>query len=114
MTTSDSMTTSDKETTSVKAAWLAILPLAILGLATTAEARIRCKDGYQIVQGSPIATPYCQDNQLAQIARAQGIAVSDAAVRNNPNLKRHVCQLIGRDNRTHMACINAFPGRRGF
>ncbi|MGD9869332.1 MAG: hypothetical protein AB7U38_15190 [Hyphomicrobiales bacterium] len=72
-------------------------------------------DGYQIVSGSPIATPYCQDELVAVVAREYGMKVSAAAIRNNPNLKRNVCQHIGRDNRIYVACIDANSvGRRPF
>lgn len=88
-----------------------VLPLL---LALPAEARIACKNGYQMVNGTPLATPYCQDNLVGEVARQYGIKVSDAEIRNNPNTKRYVCQMIGRDNRTYMACINSFGARRGF
>lgn len=80
-----------------------------------AEAAIRCSNGFQIVNGSPIATPYCQDALVAQVAQEHGLKVSAAQIRNNPNLKRNVCQYVGRDNRVHIACIDANSvGRRGF
>ena len=48
-------------------------------------------------------------------ARAYGIKVTDEAIRNNPNLKRNVCQSIGRDNRVFIACVDANSfGRRGY
>lgn len=80
-----------------------------------AEARIACRAGYQSVNGAPIATPYCQDQYVAEVAHTYGIHVSADAIRNNPNLKRNVCQTIGRDNRIYIACIDANSvGRRGF
>ena len=52
----------------VLAACLAVLPL--VGLASTsAEARIVCKDGSQLVAGSWLATPYCQDELVAKVAQ---------------------------------------------
>ncbi|MDQ8700798.1 hypothetical protein [Hyphomicrobium sp. LHD-15] len=96
------------------AAALAV-PLVVVSGTQPAEARIRCVDGYQIVNGSQIATPYCQDEMVARVARERGIKVSAAAIRENPNLKRNICQHIGRDNRIHLACIDANSvGRRGF
>lgn len=83
--------------------------------AAPAEARIKCVNGFQIVNGSPIATPYCQDNLVAQVAREHGMKVSEVEVRNNPNYKRYVCQFVGRDIRIYQACIDANSvGRRGF
>lgn len=84
-------------------------------VAAPAEARIKCVNGFQIVNGSPISTPYCQDNLVAQVAREHGMKVSEAEVRSNPNFKRHVCQFVGRDIRVYQACIDAnSTGRRGF
>ena len=40
----------------------------MLAAAAPAEAKIVCVKGYQIVNGSPIATPYCQDTLVAQVA----------------------------------------------
>lgn len=92
-----------------------VLPLAVLGLSAPAEARIKCVNGNQIVNGSPIATPYCQDELVATVAREHGMKVSAAEVRNNPNYKRNVCQFVGRDIRIYQACIDAnSSGRRGF
>jgi len=83
--------------------------------AAPAEARIKCVNGFQVVNGSQISTPYCQDNLVAQVAREHGMKVSEAEVRNNPNYKRHVCQFVGRDIRIYQACIDANSvGRRGF
>jgi hypothetical protein len=91
------------------------VPLVLFSGAQPAEARIRCVNGNQIVNGVPLATPYCQDELVAQVARERGVKVSAAAIRDNPNLKRNVCQHVGRDNRIHLACIDANSvGRRGF
>ncbi|WP_295559643.1 hypothetical protein [uncultured Hyphomicrobium sp.] len=89
------------------------MPVALVG--TSAEARIKCVNGNQIVSGSPIATPYCQDELVAKVAREYGVKVSADAVRNNPNLKRNVCAHVGRDIRIYQACIDTnSTGRRGF
>jgi hypothetical protein len=95
---------------------LAAVAVPLLALAPApAEARIKCVKGFQIVNGSPIATPYCQDNLVAQVAREHGMKVSEVEVRQNPNYKRHVCQLVGRDIRIYQACIDANSvGRRPF
>ena len=93
---------------------LSVLPFAIVTGAPTADAKIACKNGYQMVQGSPLATPYCQDNLVAEAARSRGIRVSDAEIRSNPNTKRHVCLMVGRDIRIQQACIDSYSGRRGF
>ena len=49
-------------------------------LATAASARIVCHDDFQVVNGGEIASPYCQDNTLASVARGYGRHVSDSEV----------------------------------
>ena len=91
------------------------IPVALLAWTPSAEARIKCVNGNQIVQGSPMATPYCQDELVAKVAREHGMKVSGAAVRNNPNLKRDVCRFVGRDIRIQLACVDTNSmGRRRF
>ncbi len=93
----------------------AAIPLLAIAWPHAAEARIRCENGFQIVNGSPIATPYCQDELVAVVAREYGMKVSGSEIRNNPMVKRNVCQFVGRDNRIYVACIDANSvGRRGF
>jgi hypothetical protein len=99
----------------IATAGLLALPALMLTAAAPAEAGIVCKNGYQIVNGSPIATPYCQDALVGHVARQHGMKVSDAAIMNNPNTKREVCQFVGRDIRLTTACVDAnSQGRRGF
>ena len=92
----------------VRLAVLAALPLAA---AAPADAQITCRKGMQLVNGSLISTPYCQDALLGHVARQHGMKVSDAAIRNNPNLKRSVCRLVYADIRVTEACANE-PGPR--
>ena len=67
------------KTRNLGAALLALPILAILAVANgaPAEAAIKCSNGYQIVNGSEIATPYCQDNLVAQVARERGFKASE-------------------------------------
>jgi hypothetical protein len=78
---------------------LAGLPLA------TAEARINCDGNYQIVQGQPIATPYCQEQNLAHVAQSYGMRVSFEAIRRSDSIKADICRAIGHDNRVRDTCI---------
>ena len=71
---------------------------------TPAEAKIRCKGPFQIVQGNSIATPYCGDNYLAQVARGYGSSVSAKAIRQNPSKKQEICQWIGHDPSVQDIC----------
>lgn len=90
--------------------------LALTVGAETANARIVCKGAFQIVQGQPIATPYCEDNNLAAVAREYGIQVSASSVRRSPSVKQRICADIGYDNRVSSACAgyreNPFLRRR--
>lgn len=83
--------------------------------ASPASAAIECRNGYQLVQGNLLATPYCQEKLLAQVAREYGLKATFAEIRNNPNTKRNVCAFVGRDIRVQQTCIDAnHVGRRGF
>ena len=92
----------------------AVSAALLAGFAEPAAARIVCKGGYQLVNGSLIATPYCQDALVGQVARENGLKVSDSEVMNNPNLKRNVCQFVGRDIRLTTACVDSNSGGRRF
>jgi hypothetical protein len=82
--------------------------------AAPADARIRCDGNYQIINGQPHATPYCQDEHLAQVARSYGLSVSGSAMRNSPSEKQRVCQFLGSDIRVREACQGYGPdGRSG-
>ncbi len=82
---------------------------------SVASAAIVCRDGAQLVSGSYLITPYCQDMLLAQVAREHGFKVSFADIRDNPNTKRNICVYVGRDIRVQENCLTANPtGRRGF
>lgn len=70
-------------------------------------AAIKCERGYQRVQGNLIATPYCQDQYLAQVAREYGFKSSAKKIRNNPNYKKEVCRFVFSDIRVQQTCLNA-------
>lgn len=75
-------------------------------LAAPAQA-IDCSGGFQHVQGSWIATPYCQDEQLAQVARQYGFRAAAAEIRHNPNVKKEICRFISQDIRVQTTCLDA-------
>lgn len=78
-----------------------------------ASARIKCSNGYQIVDGSPLATPYCQDELVAIVARQYGFNASANRIRSNPNYKRRICRFVGQDIRIKDACELVNPTGRG-
>ncbi|WP_181337449.1 hypothetical protein [Hyphomicrobium methylovorum] len=92
---------------------VAVCALAGFLAASPAEAKIDCLDGFQKVQGSRIATPYCQDALVARVAAGYGINAPAAKIRNNPNFKRHVCRLVGQDIRIKETCAEVNPYGRG-
>ncbi len=84
---------------------LGLVALAVtICAASRAEAKIECQGNFQITKDGPISTPYCEEAQIARVARSYGFAVTDAEVRNNPNTKVYLCQTIGGDNRLKGSC----------
>ncbi len=87
-------------------AMTAAVAVGVTTFSTNGEARIRCEGGFQVVSGQgQIATPYCEDEYLATVARGYGIRVSGAAIRRNPHRKEEVCKAIGHDGRIYDACL---------
>lgn len=89
----------------------------LLALAATmpADAAIKCRGNFQVQKnGNEIATPWCQDQYLAIVAREYGTRVTPAAVRNNPGIKGEVCRFIGSDIRVRDTCQGYRDNRRGF
>jgi hypothetical protein len=83
---------------------LAGLAAAFVVCAAEAEARIVCHEGFQVVNGREISTPYCNDNYVAAVARQYGVKATDEAVRNNPSLKDQICRFAGSDIRIKNYC----------
>jgi len=94
---------------------LALLPIAVpVALVQPAQSRIVCDGSYQIVQGHPLSTPYCQEQNLARVARAYGMRVSDESIRHSESVKAGVCRAIGYDNRVRDVCLQYQNGRPRF
>jgi hypothetical protein len=89
---------------------IALIATMVCLLPISAQAGIVCRDGYQVVNGQEISTPYCVDNYVAAIARKHGMKVSDAEVRNNPAAKAQVCRFISSDIEVRESC-NSSDGR---
>lgn len=70
---------------------------AVSAMAAPAAAKIVCNGPYQVVAGNEIATPYCSDSHLAQVARKYGGRVTGREVRDNPVTKDRVCGFVGAD-----------------
>lgn len=70
-----------------------------------ASAAIKCRDGYQRSGGAWIATPYCQDEYLAQVARRYyGIRTSGHRMRHSYSAKESICRVVGYDHRVAEIC----------
>ena len=66
---------------------------------------IECQGNFQIQpNGLTIATPYCQDSNLARIASERGVRVSAEEIRNNPGAKARLCRTAGEDIRVRDTC----------
>ena len=90
-----------------KATPAAVAVLAVLAAASPGAAEIKCQDGAQLVQGNWLATPYCQDKLLYQVANSRGFKTSFEAIRNNPNHKKELCRFLFTDIRVQMTCLDA-------
>ena len=90
-----------------KATPVAVAVLAALAPAAPAAAEIKCQDGAQLIQGNWLATPYCQDKLLFEVANARGFKTSFAAIRENPNHKKELCRSLFTDIRVQMTCLDA-------
>ena len=91
---------------------IAKLSLAVLALAFAAgpaSARIECRGNFQITKYGPIATPYCEEEQIAAVARSYGTKVTGSQVRNDPLKKVYLCQIYGSDIRLKGSCAGYGP-----
>lgn len=87
----------------------AVTTLAAAMVAQPASAAIRCDGNFQITSQGRIATPYCEDNYLAQVAREYGMRVSNEAIRYNPSVKERACRFVGNDIRVKSTCERYLP-----
>ena len=88
--------------------------VAILAAITTpAVARIECQGNFQISKYGPIATPYCEEEQIARVAQSRGFKVTAEEVHRNPLKKVYLCQVVGFDNRLKGSCAGYGPDSYG-
>jgi hypothetical protein len=87
----------------------ATLVVAIFAAPDPAAARIQCRGNFQMTQYGPIATPYCEEEQIAAVARSYGMRVTGSQVRNDPLKKVYLCQIIGGDVRLKGSCAGYGP-----
>ena len=85
-------------------ATLTVTALLAVALTSPVAARIECRGNFQMSKYGPIATPYCEEENIARVARSYGSKVTGAEVRNNPLKKVYLCQVYGGDTRLKGAC----------
>jgi hypothetical protein len=90
-------------------ATLAVTALLAIAVASPAAARIECRGNFQISKYGPIATPYCEEENIARVAQSYGIRVTGAEVRSNALKKVYLCQTIGSDSRLKGSCAGYGP-----
>jgi hypothetical protein len=95
-------------------ATLATTALFALAVATPATARIECRGNFQVSKYGLIATPYCEEENIARVARTYGFKVTGTQVRKDPLKKVYLCQIIGGDTRLKGSCAGYSPDAYGF
>ena len=78
--------------------------LSALVAASPAEARIQCKGNFQVTKYGLIATPYCEEQQIAAVAQSYGVRVTADQVRRDPMAKVKLCYRFGGDVRLKGSC----------
>jgi hypothetical protein len=90
------------------------LAAAVLAaLAIPAQARIQCQGNFQVGPYGLIATPYCEEEQIARVAQSRGFKVTADEVHRNALKKVYLCQVIGFDNRLKGSCAGYGPDSYG-
>jgi hypothetical protein len=90
-----------------------VVAMAALAAPDPASARIECRGNFQMTKYGPIATPYCEERQIAIVARSYGVKVTDSQVRNDPLTKVQLCQSYGNDVRLKGSCAGYGPDAYG-
>jgi hypothetical protein len=90
-------------------ATLAVTAILTLAAASPAAAKIECRGNFQVTKYGLISTPYCEEEQIARVARSYGVNVTGAEVRNNALTKVYLCQVYGYDTRLKGSCAGYAP-----
>ena len=83
--------------------------LCAFSLTSAASARIACQGNFQVTSQGLIATPYCEEEEIARVARSYGSDVTSAEIHNNALKKVYVCQIYGYDTRLKGSCGGYSP-----
>lgn len=91
------------------AATLALTSFLAIAGTSPAAAGIECRGNFQVTKYGLISTPYCEEENIARVARSYGMKVTGAQVRNDPLKKVYLCQTIGGDTRLKGSCAGYAP-----
>jgi hypothetical protein len=83
--------------------------LITIGWTSSSLAGIECKGDFQVTKYGLIATPWCEEENIAVVARSYGWTVTGSEVRKNPLKKVYICQVLGRDVRLKGSCAGYSP-----
>jgi hypothetical protein len=96
-----------------KIAFGAFCSFALTALMVVPAHAIKCSGNFQVqANGNHIATPYCQDNYLAQVAREYNITTYADRIRSSLTEKNSVCSVLRFDIRVQDSCVPG--GATGF
>jgi hypothetical protein len=70
-----------------------VITLLAVAWTTSAIARVQCQGDFQVTGHGLIATPYCEEENIAVVAQSYGWRVNASQVRNNPLKKVYICQV---------------------
>jgi hypothetical protein len=90
-------------------ATLAVTALLAIAVSAPASARIECRGNFQVTKHGMISTPYCEEENIARVARTYGMNVTGAQVRSDALKKVYLCQIIGNDTRLKGSCAGYAP-----
>ena len=92
---------------------LFVMALFAMASPEPAAARVQCHGNFQISKYGPIATPYCEEEQIAIVARSYGWKVTGAQIHKDALKKVYICQILGGDVRLKGSCAGYGPDSRG-
>jgi hypothetical protein len=87
--------------------------IGMAAVADPASAKIECRGNFQVSKHGLIATPYCEEEQIARVARSYGWKTTAREIHTNPQKKVYTCQVLGHDSRLKGSCAGYGPEAYG-
>ena len=75
----------------------AAVAVAVLAAPGPAGAGIKCQGQSQVTKYGLLSTPYCEEEQIAKVARSYGWKGTASEVHYNPLTKVYLCQRFGNE-----------------